>query len=79
MSVSKLRRRPPIAGDIRRNYRVLVKRSSKGFDWTIVDDDNVDVPLRQSTKSFQLLQEAHDAGSAALDAFRAQLIRSTKR
>ena len=70
------RRQRKIAGDSpSAGYRLVVgaaKHGTRRYIWAIVrNDDNDRVPIMQSSVTFRSLADAHNAGSIALEKFRA--------
>jgi hypothetical protein len=83
MSESHLRSMPPIADDmLRTDFRLMVRASKPGsklFVWTILREDQDCIPIMQSSTTFRSLEDAHVAGSVALDKFRTHRALSAKR
>jgi hypothetical protein len=76
MPESLLGKMPPIAGDSRPEYRLVVgatKHGARSYVWAIVrDDDRASGPVRQSPEPYRSMEDAHAAGVIALRNFRAQ-------
>jgi hypothetical protein len=78
---SQLQSLPPIAGEARPGYRLIVgasKPGSKIFGWKIVRDDAEHIIARRSLVPFRSLSDAHAAGVIALDNFREELIAASR-
>jgi hypothetical protein len=69
-------RLPPIVGEARPEYRVVVtaapRPGARGYMWAIVREDIGTVELRQASPPCRSMADAHELGVGALHRFRAE-------